>query len=149
MGVPANKKLSDLKQELLSGGCFVENASFYAKGVARPIDESTEVRNLPDMRLLISPESRLKPWQLCMAHRTAQQLVTARAMSSSGAMSFEDMAAKNPFYKTRMCNQWTKTPNNYCIRGPRCLYAHGPTELRAPLPGVAPRPFLMQMAQMA
>merc|ERR1719162_1948782 len=37
--------------------------------------------------------------------------------------------AENPFYKTKLCNLWIQHGN--CVRGTRCLYAHGPTELRA------------------
>merc|ERR1719469_814667 len=36
--------------------------------------------------------------------------------------------AENPFFKTKLCNAWMSMGS--CARGPRCLYAHGPTELR-------------------
>merc|ERR1712232_513894 len=140
MRVPVEHKLSDLKQQLLSVGCHVQNVTFYLKGEAQPVNENTQVCELDDMRILLAPEPRLTPWQLCLAHHTAQQLVAARALSNvmgGPAMSFEAMVSRNPFYKTEMCNAWVQNPGR-CIRGMRCVYAHGPGEQRPAVVGALP-----------
>lgn len=38
----------------------------------------------------------------------------------------------NPFFKTRPCRAFD---NGHCVHGNGCLFAHGPGELRQPLPG--------------
>lgn len=129
--VDSSQTVGDIRRQLAAKGvCVGDGGSFYAKGDPKGVDDSTCVAELPDVRLLYAPNSGLLPWQLCLAHRASQQLVAARAFSTAGPVSFESMVARNPLYKTRLCNAWLQA-GGHCPRGPRCIYAHGPAELRA------------------
>lgn len=134
--------LANLRQQLLEKGLSVREGAFHSKGCPEALDETTAVADLADVRLLFSPEPILRPWQLCAAHRAAQQLVAARSNSSpqgcgaahaamtAANMSWEAVAARHPLYKTKLCNGWTPQGVNRCRHGARCVYAHGPGELR-------------------
>eukprot|EP00928_Gymnodinium_smaydae_P063089 TRINITY_DN46773_c0_g1_i1.p1 TRINITY_DN46773_c0_g1~~TRINITY_DN46773_c0_g1_i1.p1 ORF type:complete len:252 (-),score=37.17 TRINITY_DN46773_c0_g1_i1:64-819(-) len=39
----------------------------------------------------------------------------------------------NLLYKTKLCSYWSQNPGQ-CAKGPRCIYAHGPEELRPKVP---------------
>lgn len=125
-----DQKLSDLRAQLLSGGCHVQNGSFHVRGGPEALDESMQVSDLPDMRLIINPDCKLQPWQLCLAHRRQKHEAPAQI---PGALPFGSALAQNPYYKTRMCIAWAK--NSSCAKEGRCVYAHGPSELRASVVG--------------
>lgn len=126
----ANLSLADLRKMLAARGMHSHQGQFHCKGDPEALEESACLHDLPDTRLLLSSEPDLKPWQLALVQRTAQQLIAARAAAGSGPVPFEAVLAQNPFYKTKLCNLWAQTAGR-CIRGVRCLYAHGPAELRA------------------
>jgi len=132
--VGTGQKLVEIREKLLAAGCHVKHGSFRAKGEPDAIDEQTIVSNLPDMRLIFSPEQELLPWQLCLAHRTTQRLAAACTRNNEVKMTLEVMIARNPFYKTKMCFSWVQSGGR-CIRGARCVYAHGNEELRQPAAG--------------
>lgn len=151
------QRVGDLRQQLLAKGFCVREGSFHAKGDPETLADSTAVKDLPDTRLLFNPDPSLRPWQLCAAHRVAQQLTAARGPGPGGLfpggtpgmpMSFEAMAARHPLYKTKLCNGWVQQGVGRCVRGARCVYAHGPGELRprpqvsGPVMGGMLRPFL-------
>ncbi|CAJ1374224.1 unnamed protein product [Effrenium voratum] len=96
--------------------------SFYCRGDPEAIDESLPVSELKDTRLVFFPEADLLPWQLCAAHRSCERLVQQLGHGWADA-------ARHPFYKTRLCNNWAQQGS--CVRGARCVYAHGQAELRA------------------
>merc|ERR1740129_1438407 len=50
-------------------------------------------------------------------------------MTAAG-MTWEAVASRHPLYKTKLCNGWTPQGVNRCRHGARCVYAHGPSELR-------------------
>ena len=135
MKVSPQATLQDVRQKLLAAGIPVETSkgAFHCRGDSEAADQSL-VRDLKDTRLVFFPEPDLVPWQLCAAHRACEQLVR-QCLGQNWAA-----ASRHPFYKTRLCNNFVQQGG--CLRGDRCVYAHGPGELRRSTvpPGFIPRP---------
>lgn len=135
MKVPPQASLQDVRNKLIAAGIPVESSkgSFHCRGEPEAVDDPVLVGDLKDTRLAFFPEPDLQPWQLCAAHRACERLVQQRLGQNWAA-------ARHPFYKTRLCNNWVQQGG--CLRGARCVYAHGPGELqRAQVPpGFMPRP---------
>mmetsp|Transcript_15044 Transcript_15044/g.48215 ORF Transcript_15044/g.48215 Transcript_15044/m.48215 type:complete len:797 (+) Transcript_15044:317-2707(+) len=130
----AASTLADLRKNLLLKGCKVATGVFHCRGITDVIEDDTRIQDLPDMRLIITPEPDLKPWQRRVGHAKIQQMVAARGVfnvgsGQGGSMSFEAVAARHPLYKTKLCNMWF-SKGGRCPRGLRCVFAHGPGELR-------------------
>lgn len=134
MKVPPQASLQDVRNKLIAAGIPVESSkgSFHCRGEPEVVDDAV-VGDLKDTRLAFFPEPDLQPWQLCAAHRACERLVQQRLGQNWAA-------ARHPFFKTRLCNNWVQQGG--CLRGARCVYAHGPGELqRAQVPpGFMPRP---------
>eukprot|EP00930_Biecheleria_cincta_P099170 TRINITY_DN9080_c0_g3_i1.p1 TRINITY_DN9080_c0_g3~~TRINITY_DN9080_c0_g3_i1.p1 ORF type:complete len:416 (-),score=94.65 TRINITY_DN9080_c0_g3_i1:17-1243(-) len=125
---------------VLAGFCVgPEHGSFHCRGNPEVLDESMAVGDLQDNRLIFFPERDLEPWQLCAAHRLCEQ--QARAQFLGGGQSWAEAASRHPLYKTRLCNNWVQH-GGACMRGARCVYAHGHMELRRPGQQGAVRPGL-------
>lgn len=131
--LPASTKatLKEIRENLASAGFNVgpEHGSFHCRGNPEVLDESMAVRDLQDSRLIFFPERDLEPWQLCAAHKLCEQQV--RAQFLGGGQSWAEAASRHPLYKTRLCNNWVQHGGS-CMRGARCVYAHGHMELRRP-----------------
>jgi len=104
----ASETIADLRRKLhgkgMVGGAFTAGHG--------PIQEMTPCGELRGVRLAISESF---PWR---AQAQAQRF--ARPPTP-----FE--ASQHPFYKTKMCHLWAQ---GHCLRGQRCLYAHGAAEMR-------------------
>jgi len=104
----ASETIADLRRKLhgkgMVGGAFTAGHG--------PIQELTPCGELRGVRLAISESF---PWR---AQAQAQRF--ARPPTP-----FE--ASQHPFYKTKMCHLWAQ---GHCLRGQRCLYAHGAAEMR-------------------
>merc|ERR1719253_2075117 len=96
MQMRKDQKLSDVREQLSSAGCKVGESAIYAKGSAAVVDDDTSIRDLPDMRLIVSPEAKLPAWRLSLAHRTLQQRLTDQTTHRHRAMSVQAMTARNP-----------------------------------------------------
>lgn len=122
--------LGEVRRKLLIAGCKVgvRDGAFHSRGSSEVLDDDTPIGELPDTRLIFFPETDLKPWEVCAAHRATHQLVQARAFGRAGPASIE-AAARHPFYKTRHCNSWLQS--GQCVHGARCVFAHGPSDLRS------------------
>jgi len=163
--VDDGKSLGDLRMMLLKKGFLVKDGAWHARGDPEALDDDQAIKDLPDTRLVFNLETDLQPWRMCLAHRISQQLLAARGFGPAGAlpaapgmpMTFEAVAARHPLYKTKLCNGWGAQQvagAARCVRGARCVYAHGPGELRprpqvtGPLMGGMLRPFLHPQGMM-
>lgn len=120
MRISAEAQISSLRQMLTTAGVPVEDGAFHCRGEPQAVAEESLVGELKDVRLSWFPEPDLEPWQLCAAHRACERLVQQRLGQAA--------ASRHPFYKTRFCNNWAS--QGHCVHGLRCIYAHGPHELR-------------------
>eukprot|EP00971_Amphidinium_carterae_P009430 186186-Amphidinium_carterae.2 len=107
--VNGSRTLADVREHLRQHEVSVEG-NFHSKGDPEVLKDSTKIGVLEDQRLLLLPEIQLLPWQLSLVQRPAAP------------------PSANWFYKTRLCKLWQQ--HGQCFRGPGCLYAHGPSELR-------------------
>lgn len=126
--------LGELRRLLAANG-FDEEASpdhvFRCRGQAAALPEEMAIGELPDVRLLLAPESDLEPWQLALAAARAR---FGGCGGPPGGMPFGQFGPQmqmqmNPLYKTRICTFWSQNMG-HCTKGARCVYAHGPGELR-------------------
>lgn len=68
--------------------------------------------------------------------QVAQQMVQSYVsmFNTSGGGKSQDMAKNKANFKTKLCENWSKTGN--CTYGSRCHFAHGEDELRAATEGL-------------
>eukprot|EP00927_Polykrikos_kofoidii_P014376 TRINITY_DN16299_c0_g1_i1.p1 TRINITY_DN16299_c0_g1~~TRINITY_DN16299_c0_g1_i1.p1 ORF type:complete len:898 (+),score=131.10 TRINITY_DN16299_c0_g1_i1:112-2805(+) len=150
--------LRDIRERLVEKGLLNSNVGgdgepcgpFRARGSPVDLSDETEVRDLPDVRLILSPEAGLAPWQLRLASAMrSSNAITGNVGGPSWHMQMQmqmqlqmqmqmrgqqlgpaQMQHLNHLYKTRICAFWSQS-QGYCSKGARCIYAHGPGELRS------------------
>lgn len=123
MRVALKATLADVRARLAAAGIAVDGRQLFFRGDPEDVDETLPLAELKDLRFVLFPETGLLPWQLCAAHRACERLVHERLAGNWAAA-----VARNPMYKTRLCNHWVTKGS--CPRADRCVYARGSAELR-------------------
>eukprot|EP00439_Symbiodinium_sp_Y106_P058162 s5559_g8.t1 len=123
MRMAVKATLADVRARLAAAGIAVDGRQLFFRGDPEDVDETLPLAEIKDLRFVLFPETGLLPWQLCAAHRACERLVHERLAGNWAAA-----VARNPMYKTRLCNHWVMKGS--CPRADRCVYAHGSAELR-------------------